>query len=257
MLTLQQPYCLRSCHLLFDGKGGYNQFGGRTIAAPHNNPKVHKMNIDAARFAAAMSVDAYMAQMWENRDIFAENYAAAVIDDDDLAWFAAHGPFKVLALVEDWCADTFTQLPPLAKLAAQVGAAALEVRVLYHDDNPDLAAAYLQYGYRRTTPVFVFFDAAMNECGRFFERASVFAHALNAAQIEFVVAHPEYANPAPERATEAKDKIAEVRREYRRQHRREAAQTMFAELRELLGEGQPTGQAASGLFNGQTEATEG
>lgn len=192
------------------------------------------MTMDAARFATAMSVAEYMAQMWENADIFAENYAAAVINDADVAWFAAHGPFKVLALVEDWCADTFTQLPPLAKLAERVGIDTVEVRVLYHDENPDLATTYLQHGYRRTTPVFVFFDAAMNERGCFFERAATFARALDEAQIAFVVAHPEYANPPAPLATAAKDKIAEVRKEYRRQHRREAAETMFAELRELL-----------------------
>ena len=59
--------------------------------------------------------------------------------------------------------------PALVRLVE--GQPDLQVRVFLRDENPDLMDQFLKDGKYRSIPVIVFFDASMNEVGRFTERA--------------------------------------------------------------------------------------
>jgi hypothetical protein len=75
---------------------------------------------------------------------------------------------NVLVITEDWCGDSLHQFPILARLIE--GDADVELRIFLRDRNPDVMDQFLKHGRYRTIPVFVFFDEAMSELGRFIER---------------------------------------------------------------------------------------
>src|SRR6185295_13834397 len=127
------------------------------------------MTITYERFAQGLTYDAYKAQMTRNRERFEANEQTVELSADDLAFFAQlPAPLHVLVLAEDWCGDVIANLPVLGRLAAESGT--LDIRVFLRDQNLDLIDQYLKDGQYRSIPVFVFFDAAFRELGRWIER---------------------------------------------------------------------------------------
>ena len=127
------------------------------------------MAVSRERFEQGMTFHEYVAQMRENGEKFAQNYTEAVIDDAarefvcDLAV-----PLNVGIITEDWCGDALTYVPVFGRLAECSDC--WNVRVFLRDQNLDLADQYRKEGIYRSVPVFVFFDAEMNELGCFIER---------------------------------------------------------------------------------------
>ncbi len=181
-----------------------------------------------------MRIAQFVTQMQSNQELFISNYALAEIDAADIAFFRAQAPLRVLALAEDWCIDVVTALPPLAKLADALGDNLFRLRVLSHDQNPDLAHAYAKQDGEQAIPVFVFFDAQMQEHGYFIERPAAVSAMLNLAEAKFVAAQPQYAGPREQRSEAASTAISAYRREYRTSHRHEVNKMLFAALRQLL-----------------------
>jgi hypothetical protein len=81
-------------------------------------------------------------------------------------------------LAENWCGDVHRNSPALARLTEAMPSC--ELRVLFRDQNLDLADTFLNNGYR-SIPVVVFFDEQWNEIGRWIERPH--AETLRAAAI--------------------------------------------------------------------------
>lgn len=80
------------------------------------------------------------------------------------AWAAVDlpEPRRLLALAEDWCADTSSTLPILARWAEQ--APGLTLRVLRRDEYPELMNRYLTNG-TRSIPVVIVLDEEFRELG--------------------------------------------------------------------------------------------
>lgn len=161
------------------------------------------------RFSQGMTFQQYLDQMTTNKDKFLETMAATHVTPEDRAVFAdRREKLNVLILTEDWCGDALTNFPVLARMVE--GAPNVEMRVFLRDQNPDLMDQYLNRGLFRSIPVFVFFDADMQEVARFVER--------------------------PPKITEYMDqKQLELRRQLRAQHGDEWGRSAAEEIRALLG----------------------
>ena len=100
------------------------------------------MAVTAEQFATGMTMDAYQAQMSQNKNEFATNIAAAPVTAADVARFAAlPEPLNVLVITEDWCGDSLAHLPVLFRLARESGDR-LHVRVFKRDEHKELAARF-------------------------------------------------------------------------------------------------------------------
>lgn len=166
------------------------------------------MAVTAERWAAGMTMDEYEAQMSENRERFADNYATAPITAEDLAAFRAAEPLRVLVVTEDWCGDSFAHVPVLFRLAREAGS--LDVRVLKRDGNWDIANAYPRPEGRVAIPIIVFFDREMRERGRFLERPPVGDGETAAFLADFFGRHPQYGTadtPKQDLTTEARQAL--------------------------------------------------
>ncbi|HUS15075.1 MAG TPA: thioredoxin family protein, partial [Chloroflexia bacterium] len=130
------------------------------------------MSITAERFTQGMTFNEYVAQMAENQEKFAANYAGFQITPGDQEVICGLGqPLNVLIITEDWCGDALTYVPVLGRLAECAGT--WNLRVFLRDQNLDLADQYLNQGKWRSVPVVVFFDQEMRELGRFIERPAL------------------------------------------------------------------------------------
>lgn len=128
--------------------------------------------ITAERFAQGMTVAEYLDQMRTNKERFLRFMDEAEIGDEHREALRRLGPgLRVLVITEDWCGDALYSFPALARLTE--GEPGVEVRVFLRDQNPDVMDRYLKRGLYRTIPMFVLFDAQMNEVARFMERQDV------------------------------------------------------------------------------------
>jgi hypothetical protein len=117
----------------------------------------------AARFPAALPFAAYVREAGKNAELWQGLYRTATIRDEDVARARSlGGPWRLLALSEDWCGDTVNTLPIIARLAEQAGN--LELRMLRRDEHDDLMHLHLSSG-TRSIPVVMILDAEGWEWG--------------------------------------------------------------------------------------------
>jgi hypothetical protein len=152
------------------------------------------MAVTRERFEQGMTYDEFKAQMTRNQERFAANEQNLTLSPEDVAAFKKLAqPLHVLVLAEDWCGDVIDNLPILGRLAQESGK--LDVRVFLRDQNADLMDQYLNQGQYRSIPVFVFFDDAFREIGRFIERpASVSARRAELRR-QISAEHPDLGSP--------------------------------------------------------------
>jgi hypothetical protein len=110
----------------------------------------------------------YLDEVVKNHALWNGLYDRARVPDDLIAagvdaGLAAGGPFRLLALSEDWCGDAVNALPFVARWAEAVPG--MELRVLSRDENPELMDAHLTDGRSRSIPVVMVLDAAGEEVG--------------------------------------------------------------------------------------------
>lgn len=150
--------------------------------------------VSQERFAQGMTYDEFKAGMTRNQDRFAENERILTLAPEDVATLAAlPQPVNVLVLAEDWCGDVVDNLPVLGGLATASGK--LNIRVFLRDQNLDVMDQYLKDGKFRSIPVFVFFDAAFHELGRFIERPESVTARRAASRRALSAQHPELGSP--------------------------------------------------------------
>jgi thioredoxin family protein len=142
------------------------------------------------RFEQGMTFQQYLEQMTTNKEAFLQHMAEVQIGPEERAVFAKRkAPLRVLVITEDWCGDALTNFPVLARMVE--GAPNVEMRVFLRDRNPDLMDQYLNRGLFRSIPVFVFFDAEMNELARFIERPPSVTEYMEKKQLELRIAMRE------------------------------------------------------------------
>jgi len=76
---------------------------------------------------------------------------------------AVPGDWRLLVLMEDWCLDATSTIPPVAKLAE--AASNVDLRVLDRDEHLDLMDAHLTNGTARSIPVVILLDGEGVERG--------------------------------------------------------------------------------------------
>ena len=114
-----------------------------------------------ARYAAALSFDAYLDTVVENAQLWRDAARLARLSDGAAARAAAlPGRWHLLVLSEDWCGDAVNTVPFVARLAD--AAPALDVRVLGRDANPDVIDAHLTSG-SRSIPIVIAYDESFRE----------------------------------------------------------------------------------------------
>ncbi|HLJ81027.1 MAG TPA: thioredoxin family protein [Ktedonobacterales bacterium] len=152
------------------------------------------MAVSRERFEQGMTYEQYKEQMTRNQERFAANERELMLAPADLAAFQSlPRPLHVLVIAEDWCGDVIDNLPILGRIAQESGK--LDLRVFLRDQNLDLIDQYLKEGQFRSIPVFVFFDDAFNEIGRFIERTEVVTERRAQARRELYAQHPEFGSP--------------------------------------------------------------
>lgn len=114
------------------------------------------------RFESAPTFPRYLDAVRENRDLWHAIYERARMPGDMAeAAQALQGPWRLLALSEDWCGDACNILPVVARLAE--AAPGVELRVLSRDENLDIMDAHLTNGRSRSIPVVIVLDEAYQE----------------------------------------------------------------------------------------------
>lgn len=149
-----------------------------------------KIPLDAKRFATGLTWKDYVAQMGDTRARTEDNYAKAVLTEDERTFFAGLGQVRyAMMLAENWCGDVHRNSPLLARITEAMPSC--DLRVFFRDQSLDLTDCFLNNGYR-SIPVIAFFDTGWNEIGRWIERAaaaSVKVNAIRARTLE--VAPPD------------------------------------------------------------------
>lgn len=111
----------------------------------------------------ALTFAQFLPTARSHANLWRELFDRARVDDDLLERARAlAGPWHLLVLSEDWCGDAVNSVPVVARLAEQV--AALELRILARDRNPELMDAHLT-GTSRSIPVVMALDGEFREHG--------------------------------------------------------------------------------------------
>lgn len=121
------------------------------------------MRIDPSRYDGAPDFQGYLATVRKHAELWHAIYRTARVPEGlvDRAR-AIPGPWKLLALSEDWCGDGVNSLPLLARLVEQLPG--WELRILGRDTNPDLMDSHLT-GTSRSIPVVMVLDEDLAEVG--------------------------------------------------------------------------------------------
>ena len=142
----------------------------------------------AQDYQQAMSIEAYLAQLEQNRDRVTRNIERTKIDPALRARFAGE-PLHVLVLTEDWCIDSAQFVPMLIRLSRELPS--VEVRFLRRNEHRDLAAAYPRKDGYQAIPIFVLFDVHMRELGALVERPARATEEMNAEIRRFQQTRPD------------------------------------------------------------------
>ncbi|MFH0768888.1 MAG: thioredoxin family protein [Chloroflexota bacterium] len=127
--------------------------------------------ITAQRYSQGFTYEAYLNQLGDTRQRFAEHIAAFKLEPSDGQFFKdivkRVGLLKVLAIAEDWCPDVHRGLPIMASITQSSG---MELRIFPRDKNLDIMNLYLNQGKFMSIPVFAFFDKELNPLCHWIER---------------------------------------------------------------------------------------
>lgn len=184
------------------------------------------------RFQEGLSFEEYLRHSSMNVPTMRENFNETEPGQVSREYFEKlcrklePGAIRVLALSEDWCGDCVENVPIVAKLAHLYPV--FELRIFPRDENLDIMDKYLTEG-KRTIPVFVFFDEAGNEIGRFVERPAGAHRFLR----EFLGSHPARDE------TERKQIIYRARSELRKLYKAGLREETISEIRSILEQRYP------------------
>jgi hypothetical protein len=151
--------------------------------------------------------DRFFARIASQRELWEGVYRTARIPEWGITAFGGVAPLRLLVLNADWCLDSASTVPVMARLAETVPG--VELRLLERDDHLALMDRYLTNG-ARSIPLAILMDGACRELGRWGPRP---------AELQaWVLAHRD-SLPAAERY-----------REQRRWYARDRGETTLREI---------------------------
>ncbi len=126
------------------------------------------------RYSQGFTYEAYLNQLGDTRQRFAEHEAAFRLASADARFFKdiarRCGRIRVVVIVEDWCPDAQRGLPVMDAIAKASG---MDMRVFPRDKNLDIMNLYLNQGKFMSIPVFAFFDQNLNPLCHWIERPKI------------------------------------------------------------------------------------
>jgi hypothetical protein len=192
----------------------------------------------AGRWDQAMGYDDYIEQMTVRQDEYRRNFDSAPITAADRSRFGG-AELRVLVLTEDWCGDSAQLVPPVARLARELGN--VEIRILLRNEHEDLADVYRDATGRQPIPVFILMDARGAELGALLERPRAVTARMAEETRRFAQANDHldgirraYANMPPETRQAVSANISA----WRARHQDEFARILLDDLA-LIATGQP------------------
>lgn len=199
------------------------------------------MTIIQEQFQKGMTAEEYRLQMTQKRERFEENERTVSLAADDIQFFTQL-PYSlhVIVLTENWCEAAVANVPTLVQLATESGK--LDLRFFLRDQNPDLMNQYLKEGVYATIPVFVFFDQAFREIGRWYEMPAKIRDMAVESMQELYSTDPAFAGiplntPFTQLPDVARMKLLQAVTEFRLRSREFSDREVVREIREIIQHG--------------------
>lgn len=131
----------------------------------------------------------YLAQMKKNREHIEGLYRSAHVSPEHARAFAAAvakhgGTVSISVLTENWCGDSISNLPIIARLEEAVPG--IEMRIFLGKDHPEVKRFYNDAGIE-AIPALSLFDSDWRELGRWIERPQAATQLVE----EWAARHPE------------------------------------------------------------------
>ena len=166
---------------------------------------------------AGLTWGRYLAdEIVEHRGLWEGVYRKSVTPDWVLAALAERGRnWKLIAIAEDWCADSSDLLPIFARLAED--SPRIDLRIVKRDEHPELMDMYLTDG-TRSIPIVVVMDEALRPVGRWGPRP---------ADLQEVVLREKRAGEWPD---------SEIYEDARRWYARDHGETTLREVLAVMAE---------------------
>jgi len=128
------------------------------------------MTLTAETFYTGMTTEEHLKEITLNREPILKIYEAVEVSPEAKAYFdGLPRPLRMAIFTEEWCADCVTTTPTLQRLSECTKG--LEARTFKRDQHRELTDSFLPANRAGTLPVFVVFDAQMQEVARFIETA--------------------------------------------------------------------------------------
>ncbi len=116
-------------------------------------------------FYRGLEWDGYFRAMQVNRELLRRKLAKFLLPPEERTQWAQSSIAHTLVFTEDWCQDSVSALPPLLGIAA---VAPFDLRVMRRSEEITLQRALTQQEFP-PVPMFIFYDSAWHEQGRFVE----------------------------------------------------------------------------------------
>jgi hypothetical protein len=118
----------------------------------------------------ALTLERFVGGSTQYREMWAGVHRTARVGDEMVVAATALGrPFRLLAIVEDWCGDAINTVPVVARWVERVPTLAL--RLVRRDEHPELMDRYLT-GTSRSVPIVIVLTGTMEELGHWGPRPS-------------------------------------------------------------------------------------
>jgi hypothetical protein len=193
------------------------------------------------QFHRGMTAEEYRMQMTKNRERFDENERTVSLATEDVHFFAQlPDSLHVIVLTEDWCEAAIANVPALVRLAIESGK--LDLRFFLGDQNQELMNRYLKEGVHATIPVFVFFDQAFREIGRWYEMPAKIREMGVEFRQELFSSDPAFADlthntPITQLPDTVRVKLFQALKEFRLKTREFSDHEVVREIREIIQQG--------------------
>ncbi len=122
-------------------------------------------------YKRGITFERFLDQAVKRRQMWLDNYEHATVPDDLLQRARGiPGRWRLLVVAEDWCSDSASTIPYLARLVAAVDG--LEMRIINSETGREVMEDHRTPDGRAATPTVVLLDGQFEEVGCFVERPS-------------------------------------------------------------------------------------
>ena len=120
-------------------------------------------------YRSGVTFDEFLAQAERRKAMWLDHYGNGTVSEAlvERARRIA-GPWRILAVAEDWCSDSANTIPYLALLTERVDA--VEMRIIDSDAGREIMEAHLTPDGRAATPTLLILDESYEKVGCWIER---------------------------------------------------------------------------------------